>query len=169
MYKFLFWLSSYLPLRIISEGDRPYLERYHLFSLFGVTFDLHRFVSSDPDRGVHSHPWTWGVSFILCGYYFEEGLYDVKKITWINFISTNKFHRVMLPREVVDQGNLRGAASVESPCWTLFIHPCKGVRRPWGFLRKTGDKGEMAYEVYDDRTNYKDCVWWKTAKRRGQE
>ena len=52
MRKLLFWLTSHLPCRIIAEEGSVYLERYYLFTLLGWRFYLHRFVGSDPDRGL---------------------------------------------------------------------------------------------------------------------
>jgi hypothetical protein len=68
----LFNLTSRLPCRLIKPDDRPYLERYYVGQLFGVTFYLHRFVSADSERHVHNHPWTRGGSVILAGSYTEE-------------------------------------------------------------------------------------------------
>ncbi|WP_244260428.1 hypothetical protein [Burkholderia gladioli] len=57
MRRVLYAISSRLPCRIIADGNKPYLERYYLATVFGVRFYLHRFVASDPDRGLHDHPW----------------------------------------------------------------------------------------------------------------
>ena len=65
MNRLLLWLTGFLPCRIISEGDQPYLERYYLMTLFGWRFYIHRFVASDPDRGLHDHPWPKAYSIIL--------------------------------------------------------------------------------------------------------
>ena len=53
--KLLRAISDRLPCRIISDNDQPYLERYYIATLFGVRLYLHRFVGSDPDRGLHDH------------------------------------------------------------------------------------------------------------------
>ena len=54
----LFRYTARRPCRLIDIEGRPYLERYYLGSLFGVTAYLHRFVGYDSDREVHDHPWT---------------------------------------------------------------------------------------------------------------
>ena len=72
MRKLLFWLTSHLPCRIIAEEGSVYLERYYLFTLLGWRFYLHRFVGSDPDRGLHDHPWSRAFSIILAGWYWEQ-------------------------------------------------------------------------------------------------
>ena len=65
--KFLWWLTGYLPYKLIQEGERPYLERYYLFTILGWRFYIHRFVDSDPGRGLHDHPWRRAVTFVLDG------------------------------------------------------------------------------------------------------
>ena len=75
MVKFLYWLTARLPCRIINgPNGEPYLERYFLFSLFslfGWTAYIHRFVDNDPNRGLHDHPWAWSCSLVLAGGYHE--------------------------------------------------------------------------------------------------
>ncbi|MEZ5739520.1 MAG: hypothetical protein R3E68_08760 [Burkholderiaceae bacterium] len=51
--QWLFNRSNRLACRVICDGDQPYLERYFLFRRLGLTAYLHRFVASDPDRGLH--------------------------------------------------------------------------------------------------------------------
>lgn len=126
MNRLLFWLAGFLPCRIISDDGRPYLERYYLCTLLGVRFYLHRFVGSDPARGLHDHPWAWAGSLVLAGCYFEErrGSGQLTKVRWFNWLLGDSFHRVVLP--VIE--------TVEQPCWTLFFHRAELVK-PWGFLR----------------------------------
>lgn len=142
---FLFWLTSKLPARSI-EGPRgePYLERYFLFELFGLGAYIHRFVASDPDRGLHDHPWGRSLSWILVGSYLEirpEGSYMRKR--WrFNLIRGTDFHRVILrpPHEDV---------------WTLFLH---GRRtKGWGFLR------EGRFIPAADAGEYPNKEWWRAA------
>ena len=74
----LFRLSAYCRCRVISGSDRqPYLERYHLMRLpFDYRVYLHRFVASDPGRGLHNHPWKHALSLVLCGQYRETRMRD---------------------------------------------------------------------------------------------
>ena len=69
----LFKITSYCRCRIINGPDKkPYLERYHLFKLpVGYQVYLHRFVASDPGRGLHNHPWNRAISLVLAGQYEE--------------------------------------------------------------------------------------------------
>ena len=45
IHKLLFKLTAGLRCKLIDREGAPYLERYYLGRLFGVTFYLHRFVS----------------------------------------------------------------------------------------------------------------------------
>lgn len=132
MNHILFWLSGFLRCRIISDGDRPYLERYHLASVLGMRIYVHRFVASDPDRGVHDHPWPWAFSILLSGWYWEERRSGMRVVRWFNWLTGDTFHRVILPRD-------RGIREV----WTIFVHRDARVK-PWGFLRDKGQVG-MVY------------------------
>ena len=146
MRTFLFWLTNHLPCRIISEGDHPYLERYYLFTLLGWRFYLHRFVASDPDRGLHDHPWARAFSIILAGWYWEETRSGTRKVRWFNSLTGDTFHRVVLP--------IRYADEFEYPCWTLFFHRAEYVKE-WGFLR-----GQVFIPYIRTRSDEK-ADWWK--------
>jgi len=172
MSKFLFWLTGYLPLRVISDGEKPYLERYYLCTLLGYRFYIHRFVGSDPDRGLHDHPWKKAYSIILSGYYFEENRMGGKRVRWFNSLTGDTFHRVVLPFAFVDNK----LTNKQSPCWTLFFHTARDVKR-WGFwrpLRTQLPYCEQMWIPYPHPHSHrkeggKETEWWKTAKRRGQE
>ena len=138
--RLLFALTSRLPTRLIKLDDKPYLERYYLGQLFGVTFYLHRFVSGDSERHLHNHPWHWARSIILSGSYKEEYVIDLtaatesgcvtkyRRVKWYNRINGNHFHRI---------------TKTERGTWTLFFHSeramirCGSVSKPkhWGFLQ----------------------------------
>ena len=123
MNRLLYWLSGRLPCRIIADAGKPYLERYYVGTVLGVRFYLHRFVGSDPDRGLHDHPWPWAGSIILSGWYWEVTRSGTQKVRWLNFLVGDSFHRVVL--------------SLGQPCWTLFFHRAAYVK-PWGFLSSRG-------------------------------
>jgi len=136
MRAFLFWITSHLPCRIISDGDAPYLERYYLCTVLGWRFYLHRFVGSDPDRGLHDHPWSRAFSIILAGWYYEEARSGTRKVRWFNSLTGDTFHRVVLPyRMRSPDANTYGWVRYEVPCWTLFFHRAEYVKE-WGFLRR---------------------------------
>lgn len=160
LHKLMYKLSGWLHCRIIKGNkDEPYLERYHIARLGSFTFYLHRFTASDPDRGVHDHPWGWAMSFLLVGGYNEERLVErdgqkeiiVRKIRPLTFntIRADDFHRVVL-----DQGR---------PAWSLFIH---GKRiKGWGFLKLQSFHGEEGFTPHDVDGGHRFANWYKTAPR----
>lgn len=125
MNRLLYWIAGRLPCRIISDDGTAYLERYYLGTLFGVRFYLHRFVGDDPARGLHDHPWPWAFSLILFGRYLEERRSGPRIVRWVNWLTGDSLHRVVL---------------IDGPVWTLFAHRAAYVK-PWGFLQPhAGDK-----------------------------
>lgn len=158
MRTFLTWLSGRLPCRLINDGGRPYLERYYLFTVIGWRFYLHQFVGSDPDRGLHDHPWTRAFSIILAGWYFEETRSGTRKVRWLNSLTGDSFHRVLLPQSYSIKGGF-----ADRPCWTLFFHRV-GHSKTWGFMRTVPDSDGVAifephrYLVEGDQRH-----WWLNA------
>jgi len=160
-------LADRLPCRIIDgEQGEPYLERYYLAGLLGWHAYLHRFVDSDPDRGLHDHPWSRALSLVLTGGYDEQRFQRPPAAAAadsptadpppaeppistrhirpgrINLLRGTDYHRVVLRGDV--------------PAWTLFLH---GPRvKGWGFLR-AGQYRAMARSAADFR--HRD--WWRTA------
>jgi len=125
-----------------------YLERYFLFDALGVRCYLHRFVGSDPDRGIHNHPWQWALSLVLLGFYQELRRDEARgTVRWFNFITSDTLHRVLLP-----PGRLE--------CWTLFLHSSKKEKR-WGFWRDFPTTGTAVFSYHDSR--HPDGRWEKTA------
>jgi hypothetical protein len=127
-------LTARLPCRFIDgEGGEPYLERYYLGGALGWRAYLHRFVDSDPDRGLHDHPWGRALSLVLVSGYDEireKPVADAPTIRrfvrpWrINWLRGDDFHRVIL----------RG----RRPAWTLFLH---GPRTKGGASFRTASIG----------------------------
>ncbi len=163
-------IARHLPARQICgpEGE-PYLIRYFVarIPLLGIGIYLHRFVASDPDRGLHDHPWSWAFSYVLAGFYLERRLrasdMDSGAMTIVdgfrragrfNFIRGDDFHRVLLPRN--------------SEAWTIFIH---GRRiKGWGFVRLATDPdliGEFfeEYQPYVLDRQWPEQRWWKKTNR----
>ena len=145
----LYCLTNRLPARIISDGEKPYLERYYVGTVLGVRFYLHQFVASDPDRGLHDHPWPWAFSIILAGSYLEETRGGTKPVRWLNFLTGDSFHRVIL----------RSRYGRTLPVWTLFAHRAKRTKR-WGFLRSTLLDNTFRYIVHRPSI---DEQWWMNA------
>jgi len=156
---FLEKLTDKLPVRRIDGfKDEPYLERAFLFSVFGLTAYIHRFVASDPDRGMHDHPFLFSLSFVLSGYYIEKYICKYKiadrKIKWFNWIPTHRFHRIIKPEEY------------KKPIWTLFIH---GPRiKSWGFAGMQSTKQGTTIKNYSyavESTQNPNVDWHKTAQK----
>lgn len=153
MNKLLFWISGFPPCKIINNGGDPYLEHYHIANLFGVRLSLHRFLGSDPDRGPHDHPWKWGASPILSGWYMEESRSGTRKVRWFNAFGGDYFHRVVIPEG--------GPKEV----WTLFAHRA-GAVKSWGFMRQVGGADQSKAFIFSEYLYPKAenrMSWWKSA------
>lgn len=148
MKKLLYWISGYLRCRLIKIKGQPYLERYYVGKLFGVTFFLHRFVSGDGDRYLHDHPFSYSGAVILSGGYTEVVLKHLDPINGqvvkyrafypgrVNLISSSKFHKVI---------------SVKPETWTLFWHT-KRIKH-WGFMHFDRKKSTITYKNSFPPTN----------------
>ncbi|MFV2031515.1 MAG: hypothetical protein ACC663_03375 [Gammaproteobacteria bacterium] len=156
----LFRISAYCRCRIINGPNQmPYLERYHLFRLpFGYQVYLHRFVASDPGRGLHNHPWNRAFSLVLSGQYEEIRMANARAdheilsrrigAGHLNWIDGSVFHRINL------------IENTES--WTLFVHGPKA--KTWGFWQNRGRR--YAFHDHDsllDQGSFP--LWWETAPR----
>lgn len=151
-------ITDRLPARFINDGSVPYLERYYLFTLFGWRFYLHRFTGSDPDRGLHDHPWPRAFSVILSGWYWEERRDGRHKVRWLNSLTGDTFHRVVLPVHYTTER--------EYPCWTLFFHRAKRTKT-WGFWREQGHivTGAATFFEYEYQREGSQKDWWLTAPK----
>lgn len=165
MNRLLYRLTAKMPARLIKLDGRPYLERYYVGQLFGVTFYLHRFVSSDSERHLHNHPWTWGRALVLSGRYDEECVTDLspaapegcvvqrRRVRLWNRIDGNHFHRI---------------AAVKPGTWTLMFH---GKRARVGPNRRTKGWGFLSYRPDIDLVTFERFIsaggtgpgWWEYA------
>ena len=164
--KLLYRLTENRPCKLIELDSGPYLERYYLGQCFGVTFYLHRFVSSDSERNLHNHPWRWGRAIILTGSYFEERAIDLcphagssgcmtqrKRVRWMNVVNANVFHQIY---------------DAKPNTWTLFFHSERvminqgmaNVLKGWGFLESVESKATMFIPV-----NSTNIEWWLKAPK----
>lgn len=141
----LYRLTANMPVKVIKLNDKPYLARYYVGKLWGVTFYLHQYLSADSERHLHNHPWTTSRAFVLTGDYTEEVVSDLcphsgnagcityfRNIKWYNRIDGSRFHRIVW---------------VKSGTWTLFTHGGRAVvnsfkmasrLKGWGFLNSDG-------------------------------
>lgn len=152
-------LLQRLPKREIrGDNGEPYLNRYAIlvlgdeknpwFSLY-----LHHFLASDPDRGLHDHPWNWGASLVLTGGYIElldYGRARIRSPGAFTVFGPGHRHRVVL-------GHKR-------PAWTLFAH---GKRvQGWSFHRfffKENETTELHIRHIMSRSadDNGHAGWWK--------
>ncbi|MCB1875406.1 MAG: hypothetical protein KDH88_05470 [Chromatiales bacterium] len=158
--RLLFRISASLPCRIINGDDgQPYLERYYLFRLGGWTVYLHRFVASDPDRGLHDHPWSRAFGVLLSGGYRELRLGPQNQIRErrlgpgrFNLVKGEDFHRILL--------------SPGERAWTLFAH---GPRtKGWGFMGYREEAGSRVLQtemraITAKADEHPTRGWWLTA------
>ena len=180
--KLLYKLSGRLPCRLINrlpyqltnhEESLPYLERYYVGELFGVTFYLHRFVADAEERHLHNHPWTWSRAAVLTGSYIEEVATDIcpfatpaggsgcitetRKIRWWNKINGNHFHKIV---------------KTEPGTWTLFFHGARqrvkvgqcSKLKGWGFLENFCGAGGQVVTVFRPFP-VSSREWWLTAPK----
>jgi len=162
-------ITNHLPCRFIDgEHGEPYLERYYLLGLFGWHAYLHRFVDSDPDRGLHDHPWGRAFSLVLSGGYDEIRFADAPgggSVGSVAAVSIDAAGQPAIRTRHIRPGRLnllrgsdyhRVVLREGRPAWTLFAH---GPRvKGWGFLRQ-GQYRPMARDAGDFR--HRD--WWKRA------
>jgi len=160
MSRFLFWLGGFLKIRFISRDGTPYLERYYIGSILGLTFYLHRFVGEDGDEQLHNHPWKFSVGILLCGMYRElksrglaltipNKICTLEGFRRFNFIFRNTFHQIIY---------------VEKETWTLFIHTNK--KESWGFIEEVyqDTPDEPPYLLYTEPFAYgANESWWLSA------
>lgn len=168
--RLLYRITDRLPCKIIAEADKPYLERYFLFRIGGFQCYLHRFVASDPDRGLHDQPWGLAVSILLAGKYRELRRAGVRNVRWANIIRGDDFHRVLLEKEWESVDCSNGikieASNRERSCWTLFMHGSQ-VKK-WGFLRPIPTTpGSWIYREHNSSNGVSGTEdrWWLTAAK----
>lgn len=155
--RLLYRLTGWLRCRIIrGNHGEPYLERYHLFRLpGGGGAYIHRFLDSDPDRGLHDHPWSRALGMVLSGGYLEQRLVndEVREQRLgpgrLNRLTGSDFHRIVLP--------------AKHEAWTFFMHT--GKVKDWGFLTRaaSGDQQFTPHEKANQEGSHAD--WWRKAPR----
>lgn len=157
--RLLYRLTANRPTRLIKISGQPYLERYFIGQLLGLTVYLHRFVRDDHERNLHNHPWNHAISLVLTGRYNEHhaphsywlsshtvnAIEHTRQVRWANHITRATFHRI---------------ARVKPETWTLFIHT--GWKHHWGFLRRLGAHHFAHYE-YRVHHPEQPRQWWRTA------
>lgn len=108
-----------IPYRTVlsCQSDRgPLFTRYFLCATRWFAIYVHHLHTSDEDRALHDHPWSF-VTFLLSGGYFEhtpEGRHWRRRFSLL-YRPAEWLHRLELVQ----------------PTWTVLIHFRR--RRLWGF------------------------------------
>lgn len=140
-------ITKFMPMKTIEVNGEPYLERYYVGQNENGDQDwLHRFIRSDSERHLHSHPW-YAVSTILCGWYQEQ----IKKGDVVftahrdageeNDIHPERIHRII---------------DVMPNTWT-HMRVFAGREPTWFFIDDEGNRKVMETSPVD---------WWKGCKAR---
>ena len=160
-FRFLRWLTQFLPKREIRVDGQPYLERYYLAGpislstaslwprddrptprlawLLRRTWYLHKFHAPDADRALHDHPWD-GRGRILAGSYVELRPQSARVYCEGDrtHVEPRKYHRIL---------SLRKTRPDDPPeVWTLLR--CGSYVGSWGYL----DRGQhVDHDDYHNR------------------
>jgi len=127
-------------MKSIDLNEVPYLQRYYMGGIFGYQIWLHRFMTADSERHLHSHPWT-AVSVVLSGWYIEE-IHGAP--------SANLRLRLRLPA-VIGPSRIHRIGWTQAGTWTLMLVGRKRESE-WFFIDDSGKKVSM-------KTSERD--WWK--------
>lgn len=158
------WAGN-LPTKIIEHDGAPLFERSVVFHgrlpvVGEVTVYLHHYLVSDPDRGLHDHPWLWALALPLAAGYREERLLSIgrtlrkvirRRRPFMPYrLTGHDFHRVVLG---------------ERTSWSLFITGANGAKQ-WGFLRdvsvEADSHGSVTYTPFISDTG-SHTAWWEKA------
>lgn len=123
------------------KDNGPLVTRYYLFdnSWFGVY--LHRLHTSDEDRALHDHPWSFVTFLFSSGYWEFVPNPDVDEIVGMGPTVgywRPRFSVLYRPAEWKHRLVL-----VKRPTWTLVLRGPR--RRLWGFWTATGWMDFKAY------------------------
>jgi len=147
-------IAARLQTRLIPRDDQPYLYRHYLegSDTDETAFLLHKFVASDAEGEVHSHPWEWSISFILSGRYLE---YRPAKSAFgkapDTIVLSKPLERILVPGDfnVILGNDFHRVVLLTQDVWTLFLH---GPRtKDWAFAKEKYDE-EIPLRVIKTRT-----------------
>lgn len=140
----LMLITKFMPMKTIQVNDEDYLQRYYVGqNEHGDQDWLHRFLRSDSERHLHSHPWH-ADSTILCGWYVEQVRKEngtTVETEWhegdVNTITPGRIHRIV---------------DVQPNTWT-HMRVYAGREPSWFFINDDDEKQEMKTSPVD---------WWKS-------
>jgi hypothetical protein len=154
-------ITDHMPMKQIDVNGQPYLQRYYV----GRTYDgsdlwLHRFITADGDRHLHSHPFT-AFSTVLVGEYYEIFREHDRADHQRRHIRAQVYGQTVLQMALVGQPPPRGRpitpfnwhriAGVQPNTWTLFeVLP---GRLPFWYFDNGGGDIEAVKSSPPD--------WWK--------
>jgi hypothetical protein len=151
-------ITDHLPGRHLGrKGSKQlYVERFHLcrIPLTKWSIYIHRVLNSDyAEEGLHDHPWDYGFSIILVGWYIEQfldgfGNIRHRNVKWFNWITGHKIHLLKKPD------------SLKKPIWTLMVRG--GAKKTWGFVT-VNSKENTGYVMKYYEGGPSDINWFKTA------
>jgi hypothetical protein len=110
--------------RVIASCDAskgPLLTRYYLLDTKRAALYLHHLHTSDEDRALHDHPWSF-VTLLLSGGYYEH--------TTTERLWRRRFSVLYRPAE------WQHRLELVRPTWTLVLRLSR--RREWGFITRAG-------------------------------
>lgn len=140
-----------------------------LFDDGGAVY-LHHYLRSDPDRGVHDHPWDHAIAVQLAGGYFEERFAGVSPEGLRKAIKRRPAGRGYLLKGSDFHRVLVGTSLVSPTSWSLFAHG--PYRKGWGFLEDDGrydvdDGPDQPIIVFRPFKNDNDgsSKWWRDRQK----
>ncbi len=169
--KFLQFVMDKRPTKVYQVDGEHLFYRSYLFKFCGWVVYLHHYLRSDPDKGLHNHPFV-AYAWILAGGYEEEriisfnedGVVLSKRFLHpgsINKIDQHVFHRLKLEKVKTRHGY------VQPTSWSLFV--AKYIEnQSWGFLKPYDSihPDKLHYFIFSQAgTAEIDHDWWKTAPK----
>lgn len=132
---------------IRNHENVPYLARWNLFELWGLSIKIHLFLGSDFDKNLHSHPFYY-FNFLICGKYIEhteKGAFT-RKTGFFSFQKPDYLHRIELFK--YDKGDVDAQGSTEKPVLTFFATYKPKNGPSWGYKCPKGivDYSKFNYE-----------------------
>ena len=148
------WAARYisrnpLPDFIVNGKDNiPYLQRWFIIPrnrFFNIY--LHRFISDDEDRALHSHPWL-NCTLVIQGSYYEhlhDGSVKVRQKAQLVFRRPHCFHRISLVQASHVPRRLLPAMSlfITGPVVRVWTFACPRGEVPWYEFVDARDKGSV--------------------------